>query len=358
MNSRSLISRTVLAVLLPLVTADLLAQQPLPPQTVIRLSPPVQAIQYPEVMCLGCVVPEWSGGYLLHREIHKDPALVTMYDATGKKVLTGRIGTPQFASVSVTATGATHAGGILAGATRTMEDGSTQGFIAETDSTGLTAKSLLTGYFTSYQVCEAHDGTVWALGYDWDFHSQPDADKNTLHHYSFEHGLLGSFVSLGSFVKSPDGVTTVSIPGKSYLRCGKDRVSVYLDASAEYIEVSASAETATRWKIEKASTIGLDTRGFAVTEEGRVFIAFGRYTDENGKRTCGLYELKAAQGKSAASLTPVEGTIAVYDSHDMAQPGTFLRLYGADRNLLVVHREGDGWGLSWAKVLGVSTIPE
>jgi hypothetical protein len=51
MNSRSPTSRTALALLLPLVAADMMAQQPLPPQTPVSLSPPVQATQYPEVMC-------------------------------------------------------------------------------------------------------------------------------------------------------------------------------------------------------------------------------------------------------------------------------------------------------------------
>jgi hypothetical protein len=59
-----------------------------------------------------------------------------------------------------------------------------------------------------------------------------------------------------------------------------------------------------------------------------------------------------------ASLIPVEGTITIYDSNDIAQPGTFLRLYGADRNLLVVQRGGVGWGLSWVKVLAASTTPD
>ncbi len=49
------------------------------------------AALYPEVMCVGCIVPIWDHGYLLHVEIDGDPAVVTMYDKNGKKVLEARM---------------------------------------------------------------------------------------------------------------------------------------------------------------------------------------------------------------------------------------------------------------------------
>jgi hypothetical protein len=66
--------------------------------------------------------------------------------------------------------------------------------------------------------------------------------------------------------------------------------------------------------------------------------------------TAGLYELKADIGTTAAYLIPVEGTIVKSDPNEIAPDGTFLGLWGADGNDLVVQRQGDGWGLSWAKV--------
>jgi hypothetical protein len=64
-------------------------------------------------MCVHCIVPQWDRGYILHREFDKDPAVVTMYDRNGKKILEGRMGPPDAAKVSVLAAGATLAGGIL-----------------------------------------------------------------------------------------------------------------------------------------------------------------------------------------------------------------------------------------------------
>jgi hypothetical protein len=42
-------------------------------------------------MCVGCVVPIWDDGYLVHVEFDRDPAVVTMYEKNGKKVLEGRV---------------------------------------------------------------------------------------------------------------------------------------------------------------------------------------------------------------------------------------------------------------------------
>jgi len=65
-----------------ITSAQVLSEQELP-----TLSPPLHAALYPEVMCVGCVVPHWDHGYLVHEEFDRDPAVVTMYDRAGKKVL-------------------------------------------------------------------------------------------------------------------------------------------------------------------------------------------------------------------------------------------------------------------------------
>ena len=86
--------------LLSCFAADARAQQSSQQQDLRTLSPPIDAALYPEVMCVNCIVPQWNRGYILHREVDKDPAMVTMYDRNGKKVLEGRMG-PDAAKVSV-----------------------------------------------------------------------------------------------------------------------------------------------------------------------------------------------------------------------------------------------------------------
>jgi hypothetical protein len=119
MKLRSHLCKATLVVLaLPFFAVSARAQHSSQRQDTVTLSEPLHTTLYPEVFCGRCVVPEWSRGYLLHREIEKnfDPAnpTVTMYDARGKKVQAGRIWDPDSTSVYVITAGATDAGGILA----------------------------------------------------------------------------------------------------------------------------------------------------------------------------------------------------------------------------------------------------
>lgn len=336
------------------------AQQPSQPQTLVPLTEPMGATFYPEVFCDHCIMPEWDRSYLLHLEFDRDPALVTIYDRTGKKVLEARVVPQNAAKVSLSATGATRAGGILAAGGGIMTDASGQRFIAKTDPAGRSVQSVNTGRFTTRHVCEAQDGTVWALGYDLDIHDSPDADKNVLRHYSFEKGLLGTFISFDSISKFPDSYLAIASPMKSYLRCGKDRVWVYLGPVAQYIEVDAATQKLMRWTVDTSSVVGSKTQGFAVTDAGRIFVAFTNGPDPNGERKHGLYELKALPGIPVASLTAVDGTVTVFDSPKTMPDGTFLWLWGADGNSLVINRARNGWdcGLSWANVLAAEAAPK
>ena len=164
-------------------------------------------------------------------------------------ILEARIGPPDATKVSLGAAGATQAGGILAVGGGVMTDGSIQRFIAKTDLTGRTVQSVHTGQFLPRQVCEATDGTVWTLGYPLDYRDSADADKNILRHYSFEKGLLESFVTLDSISKSADTTLSINAPGKSFLRCSKDHVSVLFGSAAQYVEVDTSNGKLARWNV-------------------------------------------------------------------------------------------------------------
>jgi hypothetical protein len=87
-----------------------------------------------------------------------------------------------------------------------------------------------------------------------------------------------------------------------------------------------------------------------LTDEGTSFVSLSDCCDQNKKITRGLYELKANSGTSVTSLVPVAGTVTEYDPKEIVPDTTFLQLWGADENELVVQRAGDGWGLLWARV--------
>ena len=257
------------------------------------------------------------------------------------------------------AAGATQTGVILAVGGGTMTDGSIQGFIAKTDLSGRTVQSVHTGRYSPHQVCEAIDGTVWTLGYDLDYHDSTDADKNVLRHYSFEKGLLESLVALDSISKSRDAILNVSSPGRSFLRCGRNRVSVFFASPAQYIEVDMSSNTKlASWNVALPPIASGKVNGFAVTEAGRIFVSFLGFSEPENKVTHGLYELIAKTGTSVATLMPVNGTITTHGRDSIPPDETFDRLWGADGDELVVHRHGDGWGISWAKVSTSPATPD
>ncbi len=97
-----------------------------------------------------------------------------------------------------------------------MSDGSRQRFIVKSDPSGRTMQSVRIGDFYPHQVCEAADGTVWVLGFESNDHVAAEADNNVLRHYSFEKGLLGSFVSLDSISKLRDASLHVASSGKAF----------------------------------------------------------------------------------------------------------------------------------------------
>jgi hypothetical protein len=333
-----------------ITSAQELSEQELP-----TLSPPLHAALYPEVMCVHCVVPHWDHSYLVHVEIDQDPAVVTMYDKNGKKVLEARMEPPDAAKASVGAAGTTRAGGIVAIGGGIMTDGSSQRFIVKSDPMGRVTQSVRTADFYPQQVCEATDSTVWVLGYGSNNHVSAQADKDVLRHYSFERGLLSSFVSLDSISKARDASLHVASPRKSFLSCSKDRIAVLFWSAAQYLEIDSATEKLTRWKVAASSRPGEKASGFAVTDGGRSFLGLSNCCDQDNKITHGLYELKADAASSVATLLPVEGTVTKHDRDEIAPDGTFLYLWGAQGDELVLQRQGDGWGLSWARVSG-STI--
>ncbi len=357
MKLQSLLYQSALFLHLYFFAIGVLAEQPSSSQPgCTSLSEPSRSTLYPELFCDYCIVPQWDRGYLLHLEIDKDSAVVTLYDRDGKKLLEARPGPSNAAKITMLTAGATHAGGILAAGGGILADGSIQRFIAKTDATRRPVQSVDTGRFVAHQVCEASDSTVWALGRDLGFHHSPEADPNVLRHYSFEKGLLGTFISLDSIAGFPDSIMQIVSSRRSYLRCGKEKVFVYLIPAAQYVEVHPSSGKLTRWNVDQSSLVGSKSLGFDVTDEGKIFAAFSG-AGPGGTRRHGLYQLNPIVGSPIASLTPVDGTFTVFDPDEGVPDGTLETLWGADGNALVITRAGDRWGLSWASVLASTTAP-
>jgi hypothetical protein len=329
-------------------------------QNAPSLSPVLRTSFYPEAICAHCIVPTWDQHYLLHLEIDKDPSLVTMYDRDGNKIVEGRVNLEGASKISLRAAGATQEGQIVAVGGATMKDGSIQHFIAEIGATGRTVQSIQLGKFLPQQVCAASDGTVWTLGYDRGPQDSGEADTNVVRHYDFAKGLLGRYVSLGSISKAREASLVLEFAHSSFLRCEKDRVSVlFWSAShsvAQYVVLNAAFDEVRSWSVV-APFAEAQANGFALTHDGEVFVSLTASKEPENSVRFGLYKLQATTGNATATLIPVDGTVTKLKFHDPLPDDTFLEVYGADGDELVVQRAGSR-GLSWARVSASASSPE
>ncbi len=357
MNKQTkLIIEIVLGVgLLLLVSASALGQDQ--PQALEggQIAPTLRSAAYPEAIYPHGIIPDWDRGYVIHYEIEvnysPETPMVVMYDNTGKRVREGRIWPQGAGSVRIRRTAATRDGAILAAGWAIMQDGSISGYIAKTDLAGNTTQSAATSAFRPEQICEAPDGTVWSLGST----IGPDGrehNADVLRHYSFERGLMHSFLPQSTVEAPLDSETPWFSPFASYLRCGNEKISLYLKFTDEYVEVNISSFELKRWKLDDAVVQQRKASGLAVTEDGRVYVSFRASGLEGVPLVRGLYQIKAKSGNPIAALLPVAGTISTIERGKVPPPGTFTMLWGADGNQLVVWRiEASDSSMSWVNVI-------
>ena len=344
-----------LALLLSFSTSARAQDQP-PRSEAGQISNTLRSAAYPEAIYPDGIMPDWDRGYVIHYEIEMnhspDTPMVVMYDASGKRIRQGRIWPQGAGSVRIRRTAATSDGAILAVGWAIMQDGSIQHYIVKTDLAGNTIQSVLAGGFGAEQLCEASDGTVWSVGQTIGLDGKQQHDANILRHYSFEMGLLHSFLPQSTVEAPVLSETPWFSPFGSYVRCGKNKVSVYLKFTNEYAEVNTSSFELKRWKLDEAVVQQRETSGLAVTEDGRVYASFRANGSPGVELVRGLYEIKAVSGNRVAALLPVAGTITTIERGKVPPPGTFTMLWGADGNQLVVWRiEGSGSALSWVNVI-------
>lgn len=342
---------------MPLVcfSAGVCAQSQPPGIDAGRISETVRTTSYPEAIYGHGIVPDVDRGFVIHYEIETNnnphAPMVKMYDAAGKRIREGRIWPQGAGSVRIRRTAATRDGAILAAGWAILKDGSTPGYIARTDLAGTTVQSVLTGSFKPEQICEAPDGTIWSLGKNLSANDGQEHDTNVLRHFSFEKGLLHGFLPEASVSAAVRSSRPWFVPFGSLLRCGKDKVSVYLEFTNEYAEVSTSTFELTRWKLEEAVVWHGKADGLAVTEDGKVYASFNTKELNGPHRLAGLYRVWAQPGMPAAQLVAVAGAVSVFENFKTLPAGSFKYLWCADGNQLIVNRV-DERDLSWVDVIG------
>ena len=341
--------------LLLLFSASALAHDQRPPSEAGQISAPLRSAAYPEAIYPDGIIPDWDRGYVIHYEIESnsspDTPMVVMYDNTGKRIREGRIWPQGAGSVRVRRTAATREGALLAAGSAIMRDGSIQGYIVKTDLAGAAVKTLLTGSFSNEQICEAPDGTIWSLGKANLPDDGQEHDTNVVRHYQFDKGQLHSFLPESTVQAPVRSKRPWFVPWGSYLRCGKEKISLYLNFTREYVEIDTSSLELKRWKLDEAVLQGRDADGFAVTDDQRIYVSFRTSLSPGVPSVRGLYQIKTVPGNNVASLLPVAGTITTIERGKLPPEGSFISLWGADGNQLVVWRmDGNGEFLSWVNV--------
>lgn len=357
---RLLFAFPICSAFLAFAAMNLRAQDQAPSQEAGRISNTLRSQDYPEIFYPHGLIPDWDRGYMIHHEIEAynrpDQPMVTMYDETGKRVREGRIWPQGAGSVRIRRTAATHDGAILAGGWTIMQDGSISGYIAKTDLSGNTVQSIATGAFNPEQVCEASDGTVWSLGKASSPNGDPAPDTDIVRHYSFQKGLLHSFLPEETVRAVQHSDHPWFSPFGSFLRCGNEKVSIYLEFTDEYAEISNSSFVLTRWKLDEGVVQQGKASGLAITDDGRVYASFSSEGMAGPTGLTGLYQVKAEPGSPVARLIPVLGSVTDFKRREPKSAGAFIRLWGAKGNQLAVWRiEDNEFPVSWVSILTVDS---
>jgi hypothetical protein len=281
-------------------------------------------------------LPQWDKGYLVSRETltyQPGVANVKLYDESGEKVREAAIWFPGSERVVIHSAGVTSDGRIIAAGHTEKADGTTASFIALTDLSGRMTNVIQTKGYDPANICQAPDGTVWTFGgtgYDRETGPNPG---DTLHHFDFQKGQVGSYLPRSTFPNYP----MPDVP--AYIRCSADKVVVYSYGAQEYIEMQYTGDTPRLYHAEAPSS-ELRLAGFAVTGSRSVYGYFYRA----GKG--GLYYLSFNEAANTVRWLPVEGTVGL-----LTKPGAISGLWGSDGDNLVVSRSEDRAGvhaIHWA----------
>jgi hypothetical protein len=224
-------------------------------------------------------------------------------------------------------------------------------FLAKTSVSGGLVSLLQTETFVAARICVASDDTIWTLGRDVQKESAHDGDYPLVRQYNFENGLLHSYLSRALVDFRHSGALGGGEgPNGTFLVCGKERISLYLNETNEYIEIDPSTQSFKRWEMDMTPLAGARVTGLAVTGKGRVYASLFEVQAETETKTHGLFELRAEPGRSVGKWIVVSGTLNSHREGETVPKGAFFRVWGADSDDLVIRRQYDA-DMSWVRVI-------
>jgi hypothetical protein len=272
--------------------------------------------------------PQWDNGYLISRAVETFESgvpNVQLYGTSGGEVGEAAIWFPESHLVIINSATATSDGGIIAGGHAEKSDGSAAPFIVLINPAGKITNVIQTRGFVPETVCQGPDGTVWSFGgTGYDTNSEP-IPGDTLRHFDFQKGEIGSYLPRSVFPKHPT-------PGMTaYIRCSANEVVAYSTTARKYIEMKYGGDVPQLYHADVPSDLRL--LGFAVTGSKSVYGYFS-FLDKGG-----LFHLIFNEATSTVRWAPIEGTVGVN-----TKPGRITGLWGSDGNNLLVSRAEDSAG--------------
>jgi WD40 repeat protein len=309
------------------------------------LSPSVKRILYePSAFSgPGIPIPYSDRGYLIARRIESfasDTPNVMLYGKDGKKVREAAIWFPESIRVAITSAAVTPDGRIVASGEADKADGTRAGFIALTDLTGKITRVIQTTDFYPTNVCVAPDNTVWSFGATWwDNVNHRPLPGDLLRHFDFGKGQLAGYIPRSTF---PDHS---SYDNSTQIRCSAEEVAILSRPENTYILVSYENEVPRIY--DASSPVGISLVGFGILGQSKAYaVLINR--ERSDDPTQGLYSLELDETAKAVRWSPVQGAVG-----PRTGPATVIRLWGTDREYLVLSRSQDPAGttaLHWASI--------
>ncbi|HEY6268034.1 MAG TPA: hypothetical protein VIX11_07040 [Candidatus Acidoferrum sp.] len=331
-------------------TDEFSAQQPNAESAAGHLSEPYRSAWFPAAVRSNSHWPTWAYGYLAQLPEEQSPPDVAVYDRQGKQVSQAHVWIPDATQMWLFAAAPTMDGGAIVSGQAAIYPGITY-FLAKTSVSGGVVSLIRTETFVAARICTASDDTIWTLGRDVQKESAQDRDYPLVRQYSFEKGLLHNYLSraLVDFRHS-GGLGGGEGPNGTFLVCGKDRISLYLNETNEYIEIDPSTESLKRWEMDMTPLGGARVTGLAVTGKGPVYASLFEVQAETETKTHGLFELRTEAGESVGKWIVVNGTLNAHLEVETVPKGAFFRAWGADSDDLVIRRQYDA-DMSWVRVI-------
>jgi hypothetical protein len=317
-----------------------------------HLSEPYRSAWFSAPVRFNARWPTWAYGYLAQLAEENFPLDVAVYGRQGKQFSEAHILIPDATQMWLVAAAPTADGGAIVSGHAAIYPGITY-FLAETSASGGVVSVVRTETFVGTRICEARDGTIWALGRDPQKESAHDANYPLIRQYDFESGLLHSYLSraLVDF-RHLGAIGGGEGPNGTFLVCGKDRISLYLNETNEYIEIDPLTESLKRWEMDMTPLPGANrVTGLGVTDKGHVYASLFEVQAETETKTHGLFELRTEPGSPVGKWVVVNGTLNSHREGDIVPKSAFFRLWGADGDDLVIRRQEDDPDVSWVRVI-------